>query len=133
MDNQEITEQDRIEQGRVLALLQARKGEIRQTLVNQASEDGEITYGELYALYSVDRSKKPHRYAFNELLDELSSEAVNEGGPMLTAVVVSDGGMPLKGFFSKARLLGRFAPASSITEEEFWIQERDAVRQYNWQ
>ena len=128
MDNQE-----KMEKNRVFALLQEKKEKIRQTLVSQASKDDELTYGELYASYGVDRNQKSHRYAFGELLDELSSEAVNEGGPMLTAVVVSDGiGMPLEGFFTKAQFLKRFDPANS-TEEEFWEQERDAVRQYNWQ
>lgn len=85
-----------------------------------------ITYKELAAAVGLDWNKDygKCRQIFRVLRDICAAE-VRQGHPMLGAVVVrQDSGMPGKGFFARARQLGRHKDS---TDRSFWLAERDAV------
>ena len=61
---------------------------------------------------------------------EISEDEVDAGRPMLSALVVGNGGasgrpIPGDGFFILAKALGRY-PAG-LSDREFWERERDLV------
>jgi hypothetical protein len=79
----------------------------------------------------------PGNYAANQagyMLGEISEQMHLVGKPMLSALVVNQGmGMPGKGFFELAVLLGRLpAGASDQEKKAFWKKELAAIYATKW-
>ncbi len=62
-----------------------------------------------------------------EILSEISSDEVECGRPMLSAVAVSVKGSPGLGFFALARELGLLKGESKEAKNQFWIDTRNEV------
>ena len=99
---------------------------IYDKLKEMARQQQLTTYKELAAAVGLDWNKDygQCRQIFSILRDICTAE-VEQGHPMLSAIVVSqDTGMPGAGFFKLARELGCYQGG---TDNSFWLDERDAV------
>jgi len=93
--------------------------EMRSTLVSTAREGRTITYGELaHSIRSVTLG--PRSRALYVLLHEACDSEARSDRPMLGSVVVTKAtGIPGKGYFDFARMLGH-----DISDERaFWTEE----------
>lgn len=61
------------------------------------------------------------------ILGEISEDEVQQGRPMLSALVVGVVGRPSPGFFGLAKRLGRLREDSKEAEQQFWEEEKTAV------
>lgn len=98
------------------------------TKLKEAARQKElITYKELAAAIGLDWNKDygKCRQIFPILKDICTAE-VEQGHPMLAAIVVRQkGGMPGAGFFALARKLGCYQGGTDSSK--FWVAEREAV------
>ena len=58
---------------------------------------------------------------------EISKEEVQNGRPMLSAILITVGGKPSSGFYDLARALGKLQGDSPQVEELFFHQEQQAI------
>ena len=61
------------------------------------------------------------------MLGEISQDELDQGRPMLSAIVVSVRGSPGPGFFNLARGVGKLQDDSKEGEQRFWEEEKAAV------
>jgi hypothetical protein len=103
------------------------KEQLRQALVERASEGGTISYSEL-----VDRLEtvrlEPDSFALANMLGEISQDEDAAGRGMLSVIVVHKTGdaQPGSGFFQLAKKLGKDTGDKTV----FWIQELRRVHGY---
>ncbi|MGF7035387.1 hypothetical protein J2T17_006395 [Paenibacillus mucilaginosus] len=91
-----------------------------------------FTYAELSAFLAEMGLDIPHHgLAMNAILDEISTDELEQGRPLLSALVIlKDGNRPGSGFFKMARERGKYKGRSKDDEEVFWISELNAVYDY---
>ena len=79
-------------------------------IVAVAQRRGLITYGEIAPTVNLDMGNDTDRERMSQLLAEVATHEQQAGRPMLTAVVVHQGGdnNPGEGFFAIATDFGRF-------------------------
>ncbi len=95
----------------------------RRILKLLASERMTITYGRLGGLFDL-----PAIAVGSQLLEPISRQEHQQGGPMLTALVVGvHTGLPGDQFFELARDYGRF---SGEDKQAFWQAELQTVYGY---
>ena len=94
-------------------------------LVNAAQNGGVTTYQDIARIMGIRTTGHHMSRETGAILDEISTDEVRAGRPMLSAVVVRTTGKPGPGFFRLAAKLGR-APGSDA-DMEFWKREQDAV------
>jgi hypothetical protein len=104
--------------------------ELYGLLVDVARRQETITYSETVVRLSAVRLD-PEAYAFHAMLGEVSERTFDEGGTLLSAVVVHKGdGRPGGGFCDLARHLGFSLPDDSVAEDVFWAQQLEAVHKW---
>ena len=64
-----------------------------------------------------------------QLIGEISQDEVQNGRPMLSALVVGTSGVPEDGFHTWAKELGRLTDDAKEGRAAFWESERQAVYQ----
>ncbi len=85
-------------------------------------------YADVAPLAGLDMSLPNDRHEIGSILDTINREEVDEGGPLLSAVVVHKANMmPGKGFFALARALGRF---DGHDEDAYYFAELQKVHDY---
>ncbi len=62
-----------------------------------------------------------------QMLGEISQNEVRQKRPMLSAIVVGTRGIPGKGFFELAKMLGKCTSDSKEEQKDFWEKEKKAV------
>jgi len=101
---------------------------IRQKLIIVARQKGMRTYTEVGNWVGLDMSWEPARIQIAQLLDTVNEDEVNQGHPMLSALVIyKDEGRPGSGFFKCARGLGKLI---GYDEDVFWANEVKAVHEW---
>lgn len=101
---------------------------VRGILIGVARRRASITYRELGALLGFEPPGVIRDVA--DLLEASMDEDARAGRPFLAAVVVSRAGdLPRRGFFEKARELGRYGGEPEGDRARAWFEEeyRDAV------
>lgn len=99
-------------------------------IVAVAQHRGLITYGEIAPPLGLDMNNDADRDQMSHLLAEIAAHEQQAARPMLTAVVVHQGGdnNPGEGFFTIATQFGRFGGGrNQIQRLEFWVREVAAV------
>jgi hypothetical protein len=105
--------------------------EVYRELTYRARNRELMTYEEVGTLIGIpERQGRLMSEEAGAVCGDISEDEVDAGRPMLSALVVGNGGdsgRPISGdgFFILAKVLGRY-PAN-LTEREFWERERDAV------
>lgn len=95
-------------------------------LVEKAHFIGAVERCKVARLTSV--TLEPESYAFHHMLGSVSARAFDEGGPLLSAVVVhKDDGRPGGGFCELARGVGFEIADDGLAEDIFWGQQIEAV------
>ena len=94
-------------------------------LVNAAQYRGVTTYQDIALIMGLPTTGHRMGRETGAILDEISTDEVRAGRPMLSAVVVNTEGKPGPGFFRLAAELGRAAGGDA--DVEFWKRERNAV------
>lgn len=104
------------------------RDDLYRALIEVARQRDTITYGEIAPLVGLTMVRPPDRGALGALLDEVDRAELAAGRPLLCAIVVRrDRGLPGRGFFRNARLLG-FDPESA--DAAFWRAELERV--HDW-
>ena len=62
-----------------------------------------------------------------QIIGEISQDEVQNGRPMLSALVVGTSGVPGDGFYTWAKELGRLTDDSKEARAVFWESEKQAV------
>ncbi|MBA7631262.1 hypothetical protein ES703_38792 [subsurface metagenome] len=105
------------------------KEKVRELLIETARSEKTITYAEVGKLANLSMVNPHHRTELADTLDEINREERENGGPMLSVVVVQkDSKRPGRGFFVLARDLQRQAP--DIDDETFFVGELNRVYEY---
>jgi hypothetical protein len=86
-----------------------------------------LTYGDLAEVTAFPRTGTNMGVELGHLLGEICEDEHKQGRPLLSAIVVTQKGVPGPGFFKLARHLGRLSGSSPEAEAAFWMAERDAV------
>jgi hypothetical protein len=94
-------------------------------LVRAAQYRGLTTYQDVAVIMGLPQRGSHMGREIGEILGEIVEDEVSAGRPMLSAVIVGVSGRPGPGFFVFAREIGRMD--ASLSEDEFWRQEREAV------
>ena len=94
-------------------------------LVQAAQYRGVTTYQDIALIMELPTTGQRMGREVGEMLDEISSDEVRAGRPMLSAVAVNTEGRPGSGFYRLAARLER--AESGEADAEFWARERDAV------
>lgn len=100
-------------------------------LIRAARYGGVTTYQAVAEIMGLPLSGAYMGREVGRILGEISTDEVQQGRVMLSALVVGTGGRPGPGFFALARGLGRLEGESSEAEEQFW-QEEGAVVYEVW-
>lgn len=102
-------------------------------IVAVAQRRGLITYGEIAPTVNLDMGNDADREQMSQLLAEIATHEQQAGRPMLTAVVVHQGGdnNPGEGFFAIATEFGRFGGGhNQLQRLEFWVREVAGVHDH---
>lgn len=102
---------------------------LRGYLESVAAAGGTVTYREVVAALGVGPPPRIHRLA--EALEALMDEDAAAGRPFVAAVVVSKTGtgLPARGFFARARALGRYqGPEAGAPAADYHRRELEALR-----
>ena len=101
---------------------------VQEQLIQIARRKGLTNYTEAGSWVDLDMSTDAGRILIAQILDEINTDEVSQGHPMLSALVTyKDIGRPGPGFFQCARGLGRL---TDDDEDGFWAKEVTAV--HNW-
>ena len=101
---------------------------VQEKLIQIARRKELTNYTEAGSWVDLDMSTDVGRILIAQILDEINSDEVSQGHPMLSALVIyKDISRPGSGFFQCARGLGRF---TDDDEDGFWAKEVKAV--HNW-
>jgi hypothetical protein len=96
-------------------------------LITAARYRGKVTYQHIADLMGLPLRGNYMGREVSQVLSEISEDEVNNGRPMLSAVVTNIERTPGSGFYEVATQMGRF---NGSTEEErvaFWQEERERV------
>jgi len=96
-------------------------------LLTAARYKGMITYQEVAKLIGFPLTGNYMGAEIGNLLGEISEDQHVLGYPMLSAIVVTNSGLPGPGFFNCASRLGLFTGSSAEEETQFWKAQVDSV------
>src|SRR5450756_1778023 len=96
-------------------------------LLQAAQYRGVTTYQAVAQIMGLPLSGNLMGREVGEMIGEISREEVQNGRPMLSAIVVGTSGVPGDGFYTWAKELGRLKDDSKQAKEQFWKQECEAV------
>lgn len=106
---------------------------IYNRLVTLAREDQLTTYSDIAPLADLTMDDAAHREEMSRLLEEIARCEQAAKRPMLTAIVVHQGGdnNPGEGFFAIAAEFGRFTRTRNQNRRaEFWVSQVAEVYNY---
>jgi len=105
--------------------------ELKEVLVEAAKKEKPVYYEDIAPMFGFNYDRDHDRAEVGRILDVVNKEEIDEGRPMLSAVVVHKGGdeMPGPGFFTLARQLGRYRRGD---KKLYWAMELKEVYRY-WQ
>jgi len=107
--------------------------ELYNQIIEVAQRRGLITYGQVAPIVNLDMGIDANREEMSRMLAEIATVEQEAGRPMLTAIVVHQGGdnNPGEGFFAIAAQFGRFAGGhNQLQRLEFWVREVAAVHDH---
>jgi hypothetical protein len=111
-------------------LWQTAVDEIYELLVQIARKESRVTYSEVVERLNSVRLE-PDSHAFHAMLGDVSRRAFDEGGPLLSAVVVGkETQVPGAGFASLARGLGYKVPEGRDAEAIFGADQLKLVHEW---
>lgn len=96
-------------------------------LISAARYRGTTTYQTIADIMGLPLSGAYMGTEVGRILGEISRQEVEQGRPMLSAVVVGTSGQPGHEFFGLAGELGKLQESSSEAEKRFWETELTAV------
>lgn len=101
------------------------KKQLYDELVRRAKGRGPLCYSEAAKYVGLSMDKIEDRNELSRLLGEIADHEHENGRPMLTALVVlKNSNTPSKGFYKKAKELGRFPGSKKKkVKDEFWERE----------
>jgi hypothetical protein len=105
---------------------------IYSKLVNAALAGGLVTYKEVARVLGIRQTGHHMANEVGQVLGEISEDEHGYGRPLLSALAVSEKGIPGEGFWTLARRLGRFSGEGSEEELRFWHGEQGRVYE-TWQ
>ena len=101
---------------------------LRDLLIEAAKEGRFIYYSDIAPQLGLDMDREADRAKIGRILGKLSEEEVEQGRPMLSAIVVHKGDeTPGDGFYKLARDLGRFQTGH---RHIFWAEEVKRLFEY---
>jgi hypothetical protein len=98
-------------------------------LLQAARYRGVITYQAVAQIMGLLMTGNLMGKKVGQLIGEISQDEVQNGRPMLSALVVGTSGVPGDGFYTWAKELGRLTDDSREARAAFWESERQAVYQ----
>ena len=96
-------------------------------LITAARYGGTTTYQAVAGIIGLPLTGNYMGKEVGQILGEISEDELNQGRPMLSAVVVGVSGLPGSGFFELARGLGKLKIDSNADEHRFWEEEKATV------
>lgn len=102
-------------------------------LINLAQNDGLTSYRRIAPLVGLSMDVEADRDEMTRLLEEIARHEEQAGRPMLTAIVVHEGGdnLPGEGFFVIATEFRRFGGSrGSLDRLCFWVEEVKKVQDH---
>lgn len=100
-------------------------------LINAARYRGTVTYQELAELIDLPTEGNYMGKELGRYLGSISTEEVEHGRPMLSAIAVTTSGKPSSGFFELARQCGKLN-SDHHTEEDRFVREETAKVYQTW-
>lgn len=94
-------------------------------LINAARHHGFATYQELAQATGYPTAGSYISGVFGRILGLISTNEVEQGRPMLSAIAVGISGYPSEGFFNLARELN--VQKENQSNEDFWQEECDRI------
>jgi hypothetical protein len=105
--------------------------EIYKRLVEEARQEGIITYQEIAKIPGLNMENPDHRNRLAWILGEISTYEHDHGRPLLSVIVVlSDSRQPSYGFYTLARELGLYHGHTDIDEVEYFAKELKKVHEF---
>ena len=98
-------------------------------LLQAARYRGVITYQTVAEIMGLPLTGNYMGKEVGQLIGEISQDEVQNGRPMLSALVVGVSGVPGEGFLTWAKELGRLTDDSKEARAAFWESEKQAVYQ----
>jgi hypothetical protein len=98
-------------------------------LLQAARYRGVTTYQAVAQIMGLPMTGNLMGKEVGQLIGEISGDEVQNGRPMLSALVVGTSGVPGEGFLTWAKELGRLTDDSKEGRAAFWESERQAVYQ----
>jgi hypothetical protein len=105
-------------------------GAVRDFLIQIARKGGLTNYTDAGAVVGLDMDSEIGRIQIAQILDEINTDEVSQGHPMISALVIYNDPKKMRpgpGFFVCARGLGRLRDND---EDGFWAREVSAV--HDW-
>ena len=96
-------------------------------LIEAAQGGGVVTYKQVARILGITEAGHHMAREVGQVLGEISEDEHGHGRPMLSALAVSEAGMPGPGFWTLARRLGKTVGDGTTTEVQFWAAEQAAV------
>ena len=96
-------------------------------LINAASNRGTVTYQEIAEIMGLPSSGNYMSRETGGMVGTISKSEVDNGRPMLSAIVVRVDGKPGDGLYNWAHQLGRLQDEGKEAESSFWEKEKRAV------
>ena len=104
--------------------MQDKQDTLRKALIEAAKNAGLLYYRTAAQLLGLDMTQAADRGEIGRMLDAINRVEHDEGGPLLSAVVVrANSRIPGPGFFPMARRLGYKVGHDEEGERTFWEQE----------
>jgi hypothetical protein len=98
-------------------------------MISAARYRGVITYQAVAQIMGLPLTGSYMGHEVGQLIGEISRDEVQNGRPMLSALVVGTSGVPGDGFYTWAKALGRLTNDSKEARAAFWEGEKQAVYQ----
>lgn len=96
-------------------------------LIKAARYKGTTTYQAIAEIMGLPLRGAYMGSEVGKMLGEISEDEMNQGRPMLSAIVVGVSGLPGSGFFTLAREFGKLQADSKEEQHRFWEEEKTAV------
>ena len=100
---------------------------IYNELITAARYRGTLAYKQMAKMMGLPSSGSYMGSQLGTILGEISEDEINNGRPMLSAIVVGVSGEPGKGFYGLAMEFGKLLEDSKEAREKFWESEKAAV------
>jgi len=103
---------------------------VRAFLIRIARRKGLTNYTDAGAVADLDMASESGRILIAQILDEINTQEVSQGAPMISALVIYQDPKKMRpgpGFFVCARGLGKLRDND---EDGFWTKEVSAVHRY---